>query len=431
MKVRTFHADDGDCLIVETDDAVLLVDGGRMGTFTDHTSSALSLLSETGRAIDAVLVSHIDADHISGILRLLDDVVARRRHLFQTADPDSGPYEPPRLAKIWHNTFDMQLGRDATELATALMNAASTLAASSADELMSSSSRLEMVALSQKQSAELTLQATELLEIPINPETEGRPIVVTDDVQLTLGAAKVHVLGPFQEDLDKLRAEFDDWLADNRDTVATIRREMREEAAAIENDVDRLVLPLENAAKKLGDRASVTVPNLASLMMLIEEDGNTVLLTGDGHGDDVLRGLEHRGLIDEDRGLHVDVLKIPHHGSEHNIDRTKTGRSFRSDFLQKVTADHYIFCANGAHKNPDRDIVKAVIDSRVGPAAVRSPNPECDQYFKLWFTTHPDSMDGERRDHLRTVRRYVSRRSGDRFAHEWLEGDEFSIDLDA
>jgi len=64
----------------------------------------------------------------------------------------------------------------------------------------------------------------------------------------------------------------------------------------------------------LGNRKKVTTPNLASLMFLAEENGKSILLTGDGHGDDILKGLAHHQALDANERLQVDVLKVQHHG---------------------------------------------------------------------------------------------------------------------
>ena len=56
-------------------------------------------------------------------------------------------------------------------------------------------------------------------------------------------------------------------------------------------------------AKKLGRRKKVTAPNLASLMFLVEEGGKTLLLTGDGHHEDILKGLQHHGKLEAHGGI--------------------------------------------------------------------------------------------------------------------------------
>lgn len=132
---------------------------------------------------------------------------------------------------------------------------------------------------------------------------------------------------------------------------------------------------------EIGRRTKVTEPNLASLMLLLEETkvGGGVtraIMTGDGHHEDVLAGLEHHGLLADGKGLHVDLLKIQHHGSEHNLDR---------DFIKRITADHYVFCANGEHENPDLRIIEVLLKSRLGEDDELSLNPEADQSFTVWL----------------------------------------------
>jgi hypothetical protein len=103
-------------------------------------------------------------------------------------------------------------------------------------------------------------------------------------------------------------------------------------------------------------------------MLLVEEKGKTLLLTGDGHSSDVLKGLLHVGALAEGGTIHVDVLKFPHHGAEYNVDQT---------FFETVSADHYIFCGNGEHKNPDLRVVQMLLDTN---EALRG-----NKKFKLWF----------------------------------------------
>ena len=47
------------------------------------------------------------------------------------------------------------------------------------------------------------------------------------------------------------------------------------------------------------DYKGVTVPNIASLMFMVEEDGKRLLLTGDGQQDFILAGLKRTGFLDD------------------------------------------------------------------------------------------------------------------------------------
>jgi len=67
----------------------------------------------------------------------------------------------------------------------------------------------------------------------------------------------------------------------------------------------------------------------------------------------VLAGLKMNGLLNSKGRIHVDVLKMPHHGSERNLSE---------NFLKQVTADHYVISANGKFKNPDESTIQALGD---------------------------------------------------------------------
>ncbi len=75
-----------------------------------------------------------------------------------------------------------------------------------------------------------------------------------------------------------------------------------------------------------------------------------MLLTGDARGDLVLKGLETAGLLDGEGKIHVDILKLPHHGSIHNVKET---------FFERISADHYVVSSDGdKFNNPDLETLE-------------------------------------------------------------------------
>jgi hypothetical protein len=143
------------------------------------------------------------------------------------------------------------------------------------------------------------------------------------------------------------------------------------------------------------DHKGVTAPNIASLMFMVEEGGKRLLLTGDSQQDFILAGLKTTGFL-ADGHLHLDVHKIQHHGSENNLDK---------DFAQQVSADHYVFCGNGQHENPDLKVIQMVFDSRLGPPAKRALAPKAaGRKFTMWFSTEGD---GKADAHMREVKKLV------------------------
>jgi beta-lactamase superfamily II metal-dependent hydrolase len=99
-----------------------------------------------------------------------------------------------------------------------------------------------------------------------------------------------------------------------------------------------------------------SIPNLSSIVLLVGHHGRTALLTGDARGDHVLAGLTDCGLLTDHSPLFVDLLELPHHGSENNVERS---------FFERVRADHYVVSADGIkHHHPSEQTLRWLVESR-------------------------------------------------------------------
>ena len=109
------------------------------------------------------------------------------------------------------------------------------------------------------------------------------------------------------------------WLNKNGDTVSKIDKELKER---MDEFSTALTVPAPIDLRDwngIPDHEGVTAPNIASLMLMVEENGKRLLLTGDSQQDFILAGLKKTGFLANGH-LHLDVHKIQHHGSEHNLD---------------------------------------------------------------------------------------------------------------
>jgi len=193
-----------------------------------------------------------------------------------------------------------------------------------------------------------------------------------------LGSMNFTLIGPTRKELLGLRKGWNNWLDASPDDVADIREELKKRIEEFSNGT-RTTSPYDLGSwNGIPDVKGVTTPNVASLMFMVEEDGKRLLLTGDGQQDIILDGLERTGFLD-DGFVHVDVLKVQHHGSLHNMD---------PNFARKVSADHYVFCGNGISGNPEIDVLDIIFDSRMGDASVLALSPTAaGRDFHFWFST--------------------------------------------
>lgn len=423
MKITLFQAAQGDCLLLTGKDGTnVLVDGGLAGSYRAHVAPTLGEMARAGQVLDLVYVSHIDQDHISGVLRMVDDLIDWKVFEFQRQSGNLGfpkprAPRPPEIRAIWHNAFHDQVEANVGSIGDLLVAGAKTLQME--DAFAGSLELYDGLIASERQALLLSARVgQELLAIPWNQEFDGGLMYVMEPAdRFSLGSLIFSVIGPFEEDLVKLRRRWNRWLEAHQEAVEVIREKTVRDADRLGlGEAEALLRGTRELAAELGKRNLVTPPNLASLMILAEEDGHTVLLTGDGHGDDILDGLEVNQRLNGQGGIHVDVLKVQHHGSEHNANE---------EFCRRVTADHYLFCGNGAHENPDLDILKAFAKARLGAGAARSQNPQASRPFKFWFSSSAEQVAGNdlRQGHMLKVESLIESLaggSGGRMSFEFL-----------
>jgi hypothetical protein len=419
VKLEFFFAGDGDCLLLTSSDGHrALIDGGRSETFQKQTWPALQALAKADEAIDLLVVSHIDADHISGILWLMRAVAAWAVYDYQTTEggnpgfPEPAIPRPPDIKRFWHNSWRAQLGDLAGPIQAFVSAVDDGLQTSSFDLAAVSDPGMKAIEAVEGL-AESIPDGVDLLRI-VDDETPLRRNAPFDDLVLLrepphvekLGKTKLTVLGPAKKHLERLQEEWREWL----DTPAG-RRAASEEAPAGDEE---LVASVVGAAEIIAetDASKVTPPNRASITLLAEEEGKTCLLTGDAAEEELIEGLEAAGRMVDGR-CWCDVIKVQHHGSEYNVSQA---------FAGTVLGEQYVFCADGAHGNPDPSVVKTVVETRL--AADERP-------FTVWFTCSPERSRPSRRDAMRAAIKEATKaaRRHPRITVEVLDAAKPSVEI--
>ncbi len=107
MNIRIFQSFKGDCLLIESAQGGkrILCDGGTPAAMRTFIAKEL----EDIETIDLVYVSHIDQDHIGGVLTLLEAAYEWKtfKVLSDSGDPPRSPQVPvvPAIKGLWHNSF--------------------------------------------------------------------------------------------------------------------------------------------------------------------------------------------------------------------------------------------------------------------------------------------------------------------------------------
>lgn len=337
FQLEALRARHGDCLILhygpEDDPERVLIDGGPSRVYREFLSKRLEQLRGDGvLRFRMLMVSHIDADHIVGVIDLMASL--------KRAKDDDRPI-PYRFRTLWHNSFDDAIGgADAADSAVRETSVAAGVTAGLDPEAVPRDLPVDdhsaLALASVRQGRELRLLAKEL-GVPFNKIDGPDPDLLLAGHRADLRhGLTFELLGPGQRQVDDLRASWKDFLEEQE------RRRREAEDAG-------------EASVQLVEFVDRSVPNLASLVVWAEKGGKVMLLTGDARGDFILEALEASGKLPPGGSLEVALLKMPHHGSVRNV---------ADVFFQRLRARHYVVSADGNHGNPDPPTFELLLANR-------------------------------------------------------------------
>ena len=298
--------------------------------------------------INLVMVSHVDNDHIVGIKKFFRGL---KSEIDNNTPEDKRPFKVERL---WHNTFNDILGdgvdgyyKSFTASFTASVGGEPNPAVvdkleqafkgkgEHTEEARDKANDIGLILAGHGEARELRdnhnflYKKNEIAALNYPFKRDGKATLITAEKTPTpakVAGLQFSVAGPLEAQITALQEAFDKYVKDNGFTADAV----------------------------LAAYADKSIPNLSSIVCLVEMEGKTILLTGDARGDYILDGLKKAKLLKKET-MEVDVLKVPHHGSERNLE---------PGFFQTIIADNYVFSADGKYGNPDREPLDWLIQAR-------------------------------------------------------------------
>ena len=313
FNIEMLPAKHGDALLVQYGKdrtRRILIDGGPLGAYP-AVEKRLSEIPPGDQSVELLVVTHVDTDHIEGIIRLM-------------AMPEQK--WPIQLEQIWFNGWrHIEEARDLGGREGEFMGA---LIHHRANERWNTSFGHKAVRCG----------ALPNDEVPL-----------ADGMKLTLLSPDADALAALLKDWKKSAT---DWDIDPGDLEAAWEQLVKENK--FHPDAE-LTLGPEDLTAKLRSLLKGTDPSKAngsSIAFIAEFNGKSCMFLGDAHVKVVCESLNRRG-YSKAKPLKVNAVKLSHHGSKNNI---------TEGFLELVDARHWLFSTNGAvHEHPDKEAVKAVI----------------------------------------------------------------------
>lgn len=306
FRIKAIQVEEGDALLVSYGDSQaprhLLIDGGPVGSW-ENLEAVLAAEQVDGKLqLEALVITHYDLDHIQGVIELLEQM-------------------PPWLVirDVWFNGYHHVQPPD----------------------LLGSAQGDRLTALIRS------------LGLPWNTSfsraRDGRegPVIRQDTAAIKLdGELEVCVLSPDGAGLDALAAQWHNALS----------------APSEPDDAPEDLLGRDDSwppgsFKTYGgeSRSDQSVPNRSSIALLLTFEEKRMLLAADAWCAVVKRGLDRHLLYDEP----IDLLKVSHHGSKGNTDRS---------LLTRIRCRRFLISTSGKiHKHPDHDLMGRLLADRNTP----------------------------------------------------------------
>jgi hypothetical protein len=314
-------AERGDSILIEYGEGAtvtnrVLIDGGPVnsGLYAGVRDRLLQVpvSPDQRRHFDLLVMTHVDSDHVEGVIRLLqdDELACVFDDVWFNGWKHIEPLEPGATVSVLGPTQGEFLG-----------------------------------ALLSKQGR------------PWNQYFKGGAIF-TDGPKLPecklRGGMILTLLSPTIEELKKLAREWDIAVKN-----AGFDPGDAEEALAQLSGKWWARPPVLGDEDRIRASADTSEANGSSIAFLAEFGGRSLLLTGDAHDDVMTAAIRKLRVQRElDKPLRLDAFKLSHHGSEHNT---------TSQLLAEIAADHYLVSTNGNRfDHPNALTIREAIDHHNG-----------------------------------------------------------------
>ena len=352
INIEIYPASYGDCFLIQCKDenktkSNILVDCGFTSTYENYLKNRLKQLNEKGKQLDLVVVTHIDADHITGITKFLNA---------------NGKSHNPKIIpinEIWHNGFKQMHFQK-------LILSAYTAQEKGRLDLFESRVKQEQSDF-EDVNAEHSINLVDEIyrgkyESIWNSSTNAEEITTETIDTKDINDATIILLSPTKKELEELdkfclnefeeKVGLDFKLKDDKHIIEKVWENIiiskegitKQGFIPVSNTLDdiREVLKDENfdldklnsyiqKIKKRKIKQDSSIPNRSSISFILEYKKQKVLFLGDTVPSLIIRKLKQ--LKKNGTHLFFDAIKIAHHGSNKNTNQ---------ELLELVDSENFI-----------------------------------------------------------------------------------------
>ncbi len=384
--VKIYPAFNGDCFLLKLGGNHILIDGGYVNTVNEYLSKDLRKIAEKGGSLSHVIITHIDQDHISGIVKLFE--INKQSELIS-------------IKNVWHNSFRHIQSKISAITSEKPKNEL-------LDEITGNSYLKEINKEEKSISAEQGSSLASLIlegEYSWNEEFNGNAVSTDTHASISIDDdIKFLLLSPDNEKLEKLEKTWRKELKKKGyleelkegeyydDAFEFMMAKLKEPKRMKENNISSGIPKVEELIK-LPFEEDNTSPNGSSIAFIVEYRNKKLLFLGDSHPSLIAKNL--RSLYEEkDFPIQFDLIKTSHHGSWSNNS---------PELLALIDSTRFIFSTNGkGHNHPDQETIAHIVSrkaSRQRKLYINYPSEEFNKFdnesLKKKYNYEMHQGDGE------------------------------------
>lgn len=307
FSIKSLPAHDGDCFLIRFGEKGeiknILVDGGRRKKVVKILKEELKAIKEAGEFIDLMILTHIDEDHIWGLLKIFED-------------PE---VDKSIIKKVWFNSKEILSNYFISE-----------------EQI---DNKLEV--LSRKSNDISYKQGISLGKLLLKSGLSTTKLIFSGQ-QHEIGEGTINVLSPNIEDLEKLFNEWENvFPSKNNDGVPIARRS--------EEDYNISITDLLSRDTSIDS----SVVNGSSIAFCLEVQNVKLLMLADAFPTVVGANLER--IYSRNGKIPINLVKVSHHGSKHNTNK---------ELLNLIDCKNYLLSTNGSsHGLPNKETLVKIASS--------------------------------------------------------------------
>jgi len=306
IEFEFFEAGHGDSILVMTDEVNILIDGGDTGT----SEEIENFLEEEGiDKVDLAILTHIDKDHIMGLIELLDNDVQKII---------KNPNHNPLLKEVWFNSFK------------------------------NTSNQGDKIFIAPIKSKNLSInhhiKFTKLMD-SLNGSIKYKDFISVDNREnrFKRGDIEIILLSPNQKKLKKLYTKYP------KEIDATKNLSSSTYCKDSDKSIDDLyTIPFSKSKDSREDNGS-------SIAFILIYKDKKFLFLADAHIGLIIEELKkYKKEYNNNQKIKFEFIKLSHHGSRNNIHK---------DFLELVDTNNYVILTDskGRNRHPDKETLSKII----------------------------------------------------------------------